>query len=417
MSSTIIKILFGLAIVILLSVGGGLIWYTLFYEPAAPIEPIVATSTGPLFPVGEGVVETTISTSTASSTLGVISTGGGVRARELATNPIAGFGVFGSGASTTIIAVDRSTGHVYRTDITSGTMSKLSNTTIVGIQEAYVGESKNAYYIILRYEGSAGVQTHIQTIKKTVSVVTASSTNIGVGVFLSGPVVSIALSPKKDRYATVVKGNMGSIIYITDFATSKKRELFRSPLVEWNISWPSEDTIALETKGSYRVRGTLFLINAQTGTASRAIGNILGLTSLVNQGASQLIFAESRDKNGFNLFLHTIKTGDTTPLSFKVSPSSCLWSKRFANTLYCAVPDVATNIEYPDGLYRGEGSLETKLWKFNVKTGESDILWNPSLSGRARTEALQLDLNTGETFLFYIDKISRTLWSLRLTDV
>ena len=80
MSSLITKITFGAVIVILLSVGGGLIWYTLFYEPAEPAEPTVATSTEELFPIGEGLGETVVGTSTATSTLGVISTGGGVRA-------------------------------------------------------------------------------------------------------------------------------------------------------------------------------------------------------------------------------------------------------------------------------------------------------------------------------------------------
>ena len=413
MSSLITKITFGAVIVILLSVGGGLIWYPLFYEPAEPAEPIIATSTEPLFPIGEGLGETVVGTSTATSTLGVISTGGGVRAWELASNPIAGFGIFGGATSTTVVAVDKSTGHVYRMNIASGTVDKLSNSTMVGIQEAYVGETKSNYYIISRYEGNSGAQTYIQTIKKSVT----ASTNVEVGTFISDSIVSIALSPKKDRYATVVRGKMGGILYITDFASGKKRELFRSPLNEWNVSWPSEGTLALETKGSSQARGVLLLINSQTGASTRAMGNIPGLTALIHPNASQFVFAESRDKSGFNLFLYTIKTGDITPLSFQVPPTSCMWSKKIANTLYCSVPDALPTAEFPDSWYRGEVSTETKIWKFNVKTGESDILWNPRLAGGTRGEALSLNLDSGETLLFYIEKSSQTLWSLRLTDL
>lgn len=416
MSSTIIKILFGLAIAILLSIGGGLIWYTLFYQ-AAP-EPVNTATSSPenLFPVG-GEVEVNTATSTASSTLGVAVTGGGVRARELLSNPIAGFGVFGNSATNTVvIAVDRSNGHVYRISTASSTVEKIANTTMVGVQEAYVGETKSLYYIISRYEANSGPQTHIQSIKKGLVAITASSTSSGS--LLSQTITSIALSPKRDRYATVVKGSTGgSIVYITDFATGKKREVYRSPLTEWNLLWPQEATLTLETKGSSRVRGTLLSINAQTGTATRILGNIAGLTSLPSPSLSYVLSSESREDGGINLFRYTPKSGDKTPLSFSVFPYWCVWSQKTEGLLYCAAPDTLPSVSFPDTWYRGELSFNTKIWKFNVKTGDSEIVWNPNLTGTLKTEARNLALNSSGTLLFYINDNSLTLWSVRLTDL
>ncbi len=417
MSSTIVKILFGLAIVILLSIGGGLIWYTLFYQPApAPVN-TATSSPEDLFPVGEEVGVTT-ATSTASSTLGVAVTGGGVRAQELLSNPIAGFGVFGGSATNTVvIAVDRSNGHVYRISTASSTVEKIANTTMVGVQEAYVGETKSLYYIISRYEANSGPQTHIQSIKKSLTAITASST-ANSGSLLPQIITSIALSPKRDRYATVVKGSTGgSVVYITDFATGKKREVYRSPLAEWNLLWPNESTLTLETKGSSRVRGTILSINTQTGAATRILGNIAGLTSLPSPSLSYVLSSESREDGGINLFRYTPKSGDRTPLSFDTFPYWCVWAQKTEGLLYCAAPDTIPSVSFPDAWYRGELSFNTKIWKFNVKTGDSEIVWNPNLTGTLRTEARNLALNSSGTLLFYINDNSLTLWSVRLTDL
>jgi len=417
-SSTIIKILFGLAIVILLSIGGGLIWYTLFYEPVSIPTETASTSPEDLFPVGTEVGGTVATTSSATSTLGLAVTGGGVRARELLSNPIAGFGIFGTSATnTTIIAVDRSTGHIYRIHHASGTVEKIANTTMVGVQEAYIGETTSMYYIISRYEANSGSQTHIQAIKKNIVGVTASSTT-GSGSLLTSTVVSIAVSPKRDRYATVVKGSTGgSIVYITDFATGKKREIYRSPLTEWNILWPSEGTLTLETKGSSRVKGTLLALNAQTGIATRIIGNTAGLTSLPSPTMNYLFSSESREEGGINLFRYTVKSGDKTPLSFAVFPYWCTWAPKTDGVIYCSAPDSLSAVNLPDAWYRGELSFDTKIWKFNVKTGDSEIVWNPNLTGTVKTEARNLTVNSSETLLFYINNRTNTLWSVRLTDV
>jgi hypothetical protein len=312
--------------------------------------------------------------------------------------------------------VDRATGHISDALIETGEDIKVSNATIPRIQEAYMlplGEEFILRYFDESYEIAETFGAKLVRNTTSTSTNTEYSTD---GSFLDSNIESIATSPSDARVAYVVGGASGSTVYVSKSDGTVKSTALTSPIREWLIQWPKSDTLALTSKPSALSPGYLYFIPSKGGATEKALGAAFGLTTLVSPATTEVLFSGS-DRNTFGTALYTINTRTQTEFPLKTLPEKCIWSKKVATQIFCAVPKSIPPALYPDAWYQGAVSFSDELWSVNTTDGTATLLASPTQSAAPRgIDAIQLSLNKDETVLLFINKKDGSLWVLDLRE-
>lgn len=205
---------------------------------------------------------------------------------QLYKNPTSGSVFFTNKDNKNIIRfVDRGNGNIYEylPDSQSGQATRLTNITIPKIEEVVWSSTGNN--LILRYldNDTDNIVSFLATIKNATG--TSSEFSDMTGVFTSPNIKQLAVTPSGNKVFALMEKNNGLGSYGTtlNFDGSGKKQVFDSPLYQWNISWPKESLITFTSKPSYKSDGYLFFFNTQTSSMDKVLGDILGLTTLTNR--------------------------------------------------------------------------------------------------------------------------------------
>ena len=396
-----------IAILILLAVAGWLIFYFFFGGQAPTTQ---GGGTFPAPPTGSGAgsdTETGIPQKQPSQSVSANSI---PALRRLTDVPVAG-GVAGVKNSVVIARyMERGTGHILEIPVNSDTASRLSNTTIPKIYEAYA--SKDGLSFVARYlrEGSEDIQTFSAKVQEKGGVTGGGEL---VGTFLPPNIRSLALSPDGSRAFYLTTTASGSTGTASDTGGSKKVQIFSSPLRELTVSWPTNGTVAVATKASAGQPGLLFFLNSTTGALQTVLRDITGLLTLTSPDASEVLFSQSTN-GGVALSVYNKSKGVVTPISLATFPEKCLWSKKTAHTVLCAVPSSLPSGEYPDDWYQGLVGFSDDIWKIDTATGSVSELFALKNYTPESVDAVRLFTDPTEAFLFFINKRDGALWALKL---
>lgn len=294
--------------------------------------------------------------------------------------------------------VERMTGHIYQMYLDTKAEGKVSNSTIPSISEVlFDGSAKSVIY---RY-----ISSDNNSISSFIGTLGAEKSE-----FLPSNIVDISLSPDKTKFFYITKNTNGVVGNTRSFIETKTSQIWSSAYTEWISQWAIKDKIFLTTKASWGVDGSMFSINTTNGSLSKIFGGVKGLTTLVNNDGSLVLYSASTS-SGPNLAILNIKTHNSFNLDMQGLAEKCIWSTDNIN-IYCATPDNISGGEYPDSWYQGLTSFNDHFTKINTSTGEkSEIISynNPEL-----VDATNLFLSKDENTLFFINRKDSTLWSLDL---
>ncbi|MDD4989571.1 MAG: hypothetical protein PHV42_04065 [Candidatus Pacebacteria bacterium] len=320
--------------------------------------------------------------------------------------------VFDSGTSTVVRYMERGTGHVFERAFASttamGHATEISNTTIPRVQETLWMSSGDSLLVRYAKEGS----DEIDTFYGKLTIATSSESELGSidGNFLDTNIDQLTLGGKNKIFGMESIGGQG-VGFISNPDGKKQTTIFKSPLTEWVPEWPKEGTITLTTKASSQAPGFLFFVNTANGNQKKILAGIAGLTTLTNSDTSYVLYSESRPQ-GFALNTFNVKTGDTNLAPIQTLPEKCLWSKRDVTSVWCLVPRSPIPANYPDDWYQGKVSSSDNIWKFNVKTGESELL--VSIDNGITVDGIHLFTDKAESHLFFTNKRNGVLWAFDL---
>ncbi|HEY4512700.1 MAG TPA: hypothetical protein VJH63_03540 [Candidatus Paceibacterota bacterium] len=325
---------------------------------------------------------------------------------------------------------DRATGHIFDININSPTAKKISNTTIPKIYEAIFTPDGNSliarflsgnntdqiitYYITLKDRAPA------TTTEKTSGSVIAQN-NIGAkqelketsGIYLDPDIREIALSPSGTKILLLTYAGKGSQLILSDTSGKKPRTVLSHPLREWLVSFLGETKAVLTTKPSGSTNGYAYVLDLDTGTLRKIIGEIAGLTVLPNKNNSAYLAAGTPDGT-IKLFVYFNNEDEIKMLQLATFPEKCVWSNVDNDIAYCAVPNVIPNALYPDVWYQGKVSFTDNIWKINVKSGETNLVSSLSSESGQAIDGVNLRLASDDTYLTFINKTDLTLWGLNL---
>ncbi len=317
------------------------------------------------------------------------------------------------GATTTpmIRHAERATGHIFETNMTEWTSTRLSNTTVPRISEAHWTEGGAG--VIFRYlrNNSDAVYTFYGKITPPTQ---GGAVGKLVGEFLPSGITSLAISPQTDRIFYLTEIETGSAGFVANPDGSDRRELLRLPLRELIADWPSS-AVTLATKSSAEAYGYLFSVNTADGAYRRLIGDLKGLTAQLSPDGDTILLSESVS-SGFSLSAVPTSLADISKRQnvSRTLPEKCVWSAMEAAIIYCAVPNVQPHGIYPDAWYQGTVSFADSIWRFNTATGEAIRLVDPQILAGVTIDMIHPLIDPEDRYLYFTSKYDNTLWAFRL---
>lgn len=415
-------------IVLILTIGmisGGAYWY---YTKKVPL-----TITSGAFP-GEsgartGATETTPSEPSTEGE-GIFTPGSGValpRLYELHKAPVAGAGFFetkdkkGNIANITARYIEKGLGHIYETQLSTYTETRIVNETRSRIGEAILGNGGKSVVIRFVDDAEGGIiKTRIVNIgASTISFARGTSTApISTGflkteeVYLPDFIPFMAVAEDSTDKLFYLDGSSGSTATFKDTNVSK---IFSSAFTEWLPQFPNQKLVTLTTRPSATVPGHMFFLNTGTNAVTKILGNINGLTTLTSHDGKLVLY--SGTKGGVpELSVYDTVKKEARQFSLQTLPEKCVWSTKKTTLVYCAVPQSLPSASYPDQWYQGLVSFSDELWEIDSKTFNTRKIMSPKTLGAPVLDMINLSLSSDDSYLLFMNKVSGTPWVYSIVE-
>jgi hypothetical protein len=403
-----------LILVVFLGALGALLWFYFSFNDNSQV-PAQIVTTDVYDPFGTKATDGNIAIQDDTNTdeVPVISTTPD-KLRKISTDPISGFSITENikTKQTDIHYILRANGNIYETYTNSPEAKRLSITTIPKVYEsAWLPDGQR---LIIRYlrDNTENIETF--SVKINPATTTLNEFEGGVeGNHLVENINSLAINPVGDKIFYLTKNLNGSSGFISKPDGLNKKLIFESPLVEWLISWPTEEIITMSTKPSAKIPGYLYFLNSKTGNFSKVLGNINGLTTKTNANATEVLYSDAI-RNTPRLYLYNIKSSESKLLPWNTLPEKCLWGKTDTKVIYCAVPKSFETGDYPDIWYQGLTSFTDDIWMLNTETMASTLILDPKKDTANTFDIIDMQIDKNDNYLLFTNKIDLTLWSLNL---
>lgn len=349
--------------------------------------------------------------------------------RQVTDKPTAGVFSYSKLGKTYVEYAEKETGNIYEMNLEDMRPSRLSNSLITRVTEAFFGNGGKM--VVLRYlkNGSDVITSFVLDLSKTTregstetegynSTTTRTiDPSLPTGKFLPSGIMNalVSVDSKKMFYLTRTQNFEERIAAgsVFDFEKNTSSDVFLSPFSEWiPVFYNGVDTL-LQTKASQNVPGFLYSFNIKTGDMQKIIGDIPGLTALPSPDKQRILYSKST-RGGVTLHSYNKKDSVTVDMPLYTLSEKCVW-KNDNITVYCAVPDPLPSGQYPDSWYQGIISFSDNLWKINTTNGNVAALINPTTFGQKPMDMTNLTLSPTEDFIFFINKKNSSLWAFDLT--
>jgi len=324
--------------------------------------------------------------------------------RLLSSEPVAGAGVIDVKAGSLVRYIEKATGHVYEVEMFSPVKNRISNATVPVVYDALWSENNS--HILAKY-----LEDDDKTIKVYGLAIKSFSTT-------TENTVSAVQFPPEISDASVFGNNVfylqqtldSSVGYTSSFEAGSKKQIWNSPIKELNPQYVRERTVALTTKPEQNAPGFLFFVDTSNGQVRTILRNISGLSTLVNNDATQVLY---RGTSG--LYLYEISNKTSKTITPETIPEKCVWSKKDKTIVYCAVPVQTLGGESLISWYKGIALFADEIWKYDLKNNTSNVVGGLIDEFGEYIDVIKPILSQNEQYLVFMNKTDNTLWSLDLT--
>lgn len=289
--------------------------------------------------------------------------------------------------------IDRASGNIYRYMAHERSLTRLSNKTLPGVQEAsWLPDGSVAY---ARFVGEGDTVS---------SYVLPDS---GEGGFFLEQNLSTARATPAGSLLTVLSGTTGSVGALSRSDGTEKRDLFTSALSAIKV-YASNGGFFAQTKPSVFLNGYAFQISAASGAFTRVLGPLRGLSVLPSPDGKFLLYTYV-DRGTLRLSLLDMTTRAQIPLPLATLTEKCTWTTD-SLSVYCAVP-TGLSAGLPDFWYQGAAVLSDRFWKISVTDRLATLIVDPSTIAGVSIDGVSLQTDAQEDMLFFTDKHNGALWA------
>lgn len=285
-------------------------------------------------------------------------------------------------------------GDLLQSDFSGESQEKISNLTIVGLLEALwtpKGDRAAVFYL----DG--------EQLKSFLHIGTTST------AALPQDLAGFSWSPDGKSLAYTQKKNDRLNLFTADSLGRGARTIFLTPILDAQIQWVTNDRFAVQTAPSGLAEGFIFSYSRSSGTFTKVLGPLFGLTSLWSPDGSKILVS-STNTDGKNLRLSVNDSSGKALLNISppTLPQKCKWIS--SQKLYCAVPRTSpANSILPDEYLRGELNTSDRIIRLDLESKKIEEVFS-----QADFDISDLLLTKDEGYLFFVNRKDGALWSLKL---
>ncbi|MBU1292473.1 hypothetical protein KJ819_00205 [Patescibacteria group bacterium] len=299
-------------------------------------------------------------------------------------------------AETEIRFVERQSGNIYTFRVHDRVLSRISNRTLPGVQEAsWTNDGARAFvrYLTRAADGIEHVDTYSLPAEG------------GEGYFLEQDLEQVVVGSDNTVFS-LLPTSTGSVGSLSAADGTNIRTLFTSVISRLRTEFSGENLIAT-TKASSGLDGYSFLVSRASGSLTRILGPMRGLATLPSPDGSHVLYSFS-DRGKLATQVLNLTTRTATPLPLATLAEKCAWAPE-GDALYCAVPTTITG-NLPDNWYQGAQSFTDRIWYINLDTRLATLVVDPKQVGEVDIDAVALTLDSEADVLVFTNKRDGSLW-------
>lgn len=303
-------------------------------------------------------------------------------------------------ADTEVRFIERQSGNVYAFRLHDRVLTRVSNQTIPGIQDAaWTADGARAFVRYLT-RTSDGVE-HIDTY--------ALSVGDGTGYYLEKDLERPAVSGTSTVF-TLLPSTSGSIGTLMNPDGTNARTLFTSALSSLSSLFSGQNIVAT-TKASSGLDGYAFLVSRTDGSFSRLLGPNRGLMALPNREGTAVLYSYT-DRGRTYLQVLDLATRNATALPLSTFAEKCAWAPG-GRAVYCAVPTALAG-NMPDDWYQGAATFSDRFWRIDLDSRLATLVVDPGQVASVAVDAVALTIDSQTDALVFMNKKDGTLWAYDL---
>jgi hypothetical protein len=295
--------------------------------------------------------------------------------------------------------IDRESGNVYSYLANAHTLTRVSDKTLPGIQEAsWLPDGSTAF---VRFLADVNGAEHIDSY--------ALPYNGAGGYFLEQDLNQVMTIGSSTLF-TLTANDSGSIGSIANPDGTNVHTLFTSPLTSIEAR-PAGSNIIAVTKASSELNGFAFTLSPATGNFTPILGPLPGLTILPSPDGKQVLYSYV-NSGAFKMAVLNLGTGVSTNLPLATLAEKCVWTSD-STALYCAIPTSFTG-NLPDDWYQGVVSFTDKIWRIDLTSRLATLVLDPSSAAKVDIDAVNLTIDPNSQVLVFRNKKDSSLWAYSL---
>ncbi|KND50102.1 MAG: hypothetical protein AB203_03895 [Parcubacteria bacterium C7867-008] len=290
--------------------------------------------------------------------------------------------------------IDRASGNIYSYVTHARTLTRISNKTLPGIQEAsWVPDGSLVYARFITSDSESG--EHIATY--------ALPENGEGGYFIEQDLSQATVVGSTGLF-TLVTSTGGSVGTIAKADSTGAKTLFTS-LISSLIVYPSTGTYFAHTKASSQTDGYGFQIT--NGSFNRVLGPLRGLSLLPSPSGKSLLY---NYVSGGVTYLAVIDLANrnATALPLATLSEKCVWASEV--TVYCGVPTTLSGSAIPEDWYQGATTFSDRIWRIDMTARVATLVIDPTQVAKTSIDAVALTTDPKEDVLVFTDKRTGSLW-------
>lgn len=324
------------------------------------------------------------------------------RLREVSANPVSGGYIYENDDTTMIRFIDRASGNMYETEAESTTVTRITNTTVPGIQEVLWADENE---FIIRYLDGEVIETFFVTLDTEAD----GEQNLN-GVFIES-FDRGSLDETGENLFTVFENENGSNVILSDPNSGDARTILTSSLRSWT---PLQSNTGLFVQSSPTAGVNGFLYQIINGTLTKLVGPTPGLTTRIHPDG-RYILTSAGTNNALRLSMVDTITNEVLSSPVDTIAEKCTFTTEEDPVLYCGVPGTLPDGAYPDDWLLGRVSFTDDIWLVEPLDGIATFIAAGD-EVREQFDILEPKVSANGSHLLFINKNDLSLWSLRLSE-
>ncbi len=408
-------LLYILAAVIVVVLGGAVGWYFFLYVPQTRNDAIDAAR-------GLGISIASFTGGSTQDNVRMVVSGGATSTSATSSSPlwqvdkapVAGMNFVKRATSTTIDYVQRANGFVFRADPVQKSVVRVTETLMPKIYDAVI--SPNGSVLARSLDDTGFITTFTATVGATTSKASTSTAKNSLnGTYLEKGIRQVVSNPTTQSIFYLTLNTSGGIDGFTaPWNGLKPKKIFSSTITHWIPLWLSDGRLIITESAVDDLPGYAYRVE-NDGTMTLLVGNVPGLTFLPHASSKAILYGSS---SGGNLTSFPQGPPSTTPttLSIQTIADKCVWLDGKSLIAYCAVPTTPPKGRFLDQWYRGIIHTSDTWWKVDVQNGVVLEMYSPKHSDGVDLDVERPIIDPSGNYITFINASDKSLWMLKITQ-